>query len=410
MVLGAFFREWEARAESDRRSLRRAALLLDELGVATDARPVLAVVGSKGKGSAATYASAHLEAAGITTVTVTSPGLRHRRDRIRHRGQSIEHGELVSLATRLQTARDRLPPPDDGYLSPSGLFVIAGALYAQEHNADVLVLEAGMGGRGDEVSLFGPTVVAMTVVFAEHIGVLGDTVGDIAHEKAAVAGPRTRAFVRLPLPSDLADIVRRTVTERTDGQTTPEVVRPFSSGLPRSVLPAGLPRFAAELGSVAADRLLRVTCRPRPSTERLRAVLSSTRLLGRLSHHAVPGSRTKLIVDSAIDRTGISAALAYAAQQWPTVDHVVACLPDHKDVAGAVAELAGLPVTMVTLADRRLTFTATVPPDWGRQPGDAITRDFLAGLGEHVVVLGTVYFTARVLDTVGADTERLFDA
>jgi dihydrofolate synthase / folylpolyglutamate synthase len=137
-------------------------------------------------------------------------------------------------------------------------------------------------------------------------------------------------------------------------------------------------------------------------------VLSSVRLPGRLSRHELPGSRTELIVDAAINRAGIAAALAVAARWWTRIDHVLVCLPDHKDVSGAIRELAGLPVTFVRLPDEHLRFAQTLPADWTVIDAADLTRELVAGLGGRVMALGTVYFAGRVLDLADADTERLF--
>lgn len=388
-----FFREWERRAPGETRDVGRARALAEALGVLAPDVPVLTVVGSKGKGTAATYASAFLAAAGRRVCTVTSPGLRTNRDRIRIDGRAVSEEELASLAGALDEAIGTLPPPSDGYLSPSGLFLLAGVLHAGRVGADVLVLEAGMGGRSDEVALFPPDVAAITPVFLEHVGRLGDTEAEIAREKRGVAGPGT---VVLSAPQSPP------VTEVLSGV---EIVGPGGSGLPDGLLPAGLGRAGAELGVTAARRMPGVA---EPPAETLLEVMSSVVLPGRMSRHDVPGSATRLLVDSAINRTGIAAALTAARDAWGTIDHAVVCLPDHKDVDGAVAELGALPVTFVRLPLPHLRFDHPLPPHWDVVDADAITPESLATLGHRVVVLGTVYFTGHVLDVIDAGTERLF--
>jgi folylpolyglutamate synthase/dihydropteroate synthase len=97
-----FYDEWRRRGPGDRRDLRRAARLLGVLAV--PALPTLTVVGSKGKGTTATYASAWSVAAGRRVVTVTSPGLRGDTDRIRLDGVAISEEDLAALARRLREA------------------------------------------------------------------------------------------------------------------------------------------------------------------------------------------------------------------------------------------------------------------------------------------------------------------
>jgi dihydrofolate synthase/folylpolyglutamate synthase len=428
----AFYDEWRRRRPGVRRGLRRAGLLAEALGIAVPGLPMLTVVGSKGKGTAATYASAWLAAAGCRVVTVTSPGLRSDAERIRVDGAAISEDELRRLGGRLRAAARSLPPGEDGYLSPSGLFTMAGLLHARAVGADVAVLEAGMGGASDEVSLFPPSVVAITEVFGEHLGVLGNTPAEIAADKAGVTAATTSAVVTLPQTPAVAAAITATVATRTglgvetiehphvpnlvpapdrpntelgDRATTDRAEgdsnRSLDGGGP---LPPGLSRANAVLGRAAAQRLLDVTGRPAPGGDRAAAVLSSVRLPGRTSWHEIPGST--LLVDSAVVRAGAAAALAEAYHRWDRIDHVLVCLPDHKDVDGVLAELGGLPVTRVRMPGmENLRFERT--PDAIDVAG--LTRERLTTLGPRVLVLGTVYFTGRILELIDAETGRLFE-
>ncbi|MCW2944043.1 MAG: fgs1 [Actinoallomurus sp.] len=405
----AFYTEWRRHRPGERRNVERAGLLADALGARVPGVPVLTVVGSKGKGTAATYASAYLAANGRRVVTVTSPALRGDAERIRVDGVAISEEELGELGRRLRDASGALPAANEGYLSPSGLFTLAGLLHARAVGSDIVVLEAGMGGVSDDVSLFTPAVVAITEVFGEHLGVLGDTAAAIAADKAGVATAATSAVVSLPQSPSVTAAIAATVAARTGGGV--EVIAPGASGVPDRLLPSGLGRMNAELGCVAARRLLGATGRPDVSGDRLTRVLSSVTLPGRCSWHPVPGTGTMVLIDSAIDRTGAAAALTEAYRHWSQVDHVVVCLPDHKDVPGVVAELAGLPVTYVRMPDHRnLRFTRPVPAGWSVVDTTELSRERLASLGTRIVVLGTVYFTGWVLDLIGAETERLFEA
>jgi folylpolyglutamate synthase/dihydropteroate synthase len=409
--LGAFWAEWDRRTPGETRRLERARLLVNALGIEEAGCPLLTVVGSKGKGTAATYGSAYLAATGARIVTVTSPSLRGVRDRIRVNGRAIAENDLTRLAARLDGARRTLPPyrPGEGYLSPSGLFIIAGVLHAQALDADMIVLEAGMGGASDEVSLFGPTVVGVTSIFGEHLGVLGDTPAEIATDKAGVVAAKTRIVVSMPQDSPVERAITSRVAAETGGLATVETIKPGASGIPAHLLPRGLGRFNAELGCVAAQRLLDVTGRAPPPGDRLQRTLSTVALPGRASWHDVPGTNSRLFADAAITRAGIAAALTEVFQSWDAIDHVLVCMPDHKDVAGTITELAGLRVTFVRLTDKpRLNFTQTLPPDWEIVDIDQMDRHFLAARGGRLVALGTGYFIARVLDLVDADTEQIF--
>lgn len=411
--LDPFFAEWSARAPGQRRSLKRAAALLQELGLDRPRVPVLGVVGSKGKGTTATYASAALSAAAVGNVLVTGPSFRSYRERVRHDGTSVSEEELAGLASELDRARLSLPPVEEfgGYLAPSGMFLLAGLLHARNTGARVCVLEAGMGGHRDELRLIGPQVVAMGKVFGEHLGVLGDTVPEIAREKALVAGVHTQALVSLPQTSEVEDAVGDALAEATGDVVRAETVDPDTEGVwpPPDLRPPGLSAASGVLGVAAADRMLGLMGRQSAPEDRLIRVLGGVRLPARLSRHAVPGHTGEIIVDSAINGEGVAAALAHARGLWGGVDHVLLCLPDHKDVAGAEQALAGIPVTAVRLPEAHLRFDHALPSQWSRIDADAVTPGSIAALGDRVLALGTVYFTGRVLEAVEAVTDTLFE-
>ncbi|MEU5859372.1 hypothetical protein [Nocardiopsis dassonvillei] len=451
--LDPFFSEWAQRRPDRPRdrtgSLERATALMRVLGLDTRRPPVLGVVGSKGKGSTATTAAAALASAGLRTVLVTGPSFRSYRERVRVDGTSVSDAELDVLGARIDAARRELPTVEEfgGHLAPSGLFLMAGLLRAIEVGADVCVLEAGMGGHRDELRLVGPEVVALGKVFAEHVGVLGDTVAQIAREKARVAGERTRALVRLPQTAEVAAAADAALAEATGGRVRAEVVDPDRPGVepPPGLRPPGLSAASGVLGTAAAARMLDHLGRPPLDRERLHAVLGTVRLPGRLSRHTVPGEAAEasgrvggapgraggvsggadgdpvgggstpdaeadaeVVVDSAIDRNGVAAALAHVRGLWGGVDHVLLCLPDHKDVSGAVEVLGDLPVTAVRLPEAHLRFEHALPGHWGRMDAADLSPAALRALGERVLALGTVYFTGRVLEAVDAPTDRLF--
>ncbi|HZB30312.1 MAG TPA: hypothetical protein VE465_09110 [Streptosporangiaceae bacterium] len=404
-----FFQEWDARHPGDRRSLVRARLLSAQLGIQTIGLPVLTIVGSKGKGTAAAYASAYLSAAGCRVVTITSPSYRSTRERIRVDGRAISSTELKTLADRVATAVEQLPNrvAGMGYLAPSGLFIIAGVLHALSTKPDVIVLEAGRGGRSDEACLFPPTVVAVTPIFEEHIGELGASVLEIARDKASVIGPGTQAVLSAPQRDSVERVLRTTVAGLSNGQLEISLVTPHASEVPVALLPAGLGVVNAELGCLTAQRLLDGRELGRPATDDLHRTLSSVRLPGRLSWHQVPGTKSRLLLDQAVTRAGAAAALAAAVSEQGGIDHVLLSLSDDKDLDGVIAELAGMHVTFVQLNRSHLSFTRETPSHWTLIKEDELTVGRLAELG-RVVAIGTFSFIASLLELLNVDTDRLY--
>jgi dihydrofolate synthase / folylpolyglutamate synthase len=417
-----FFAEWSARSPRATRSVRRAGELLDSLAVDLPHRGILTVVGSKGKGTTAVYASAYLAATGRRVVTVTSPSFLRTNERIRVDGAAISDRHLAGLAERIDTAIGRLPPraAADGYLSPGGLFTIAALLHAADVHADLVVLEAGRGGSSDEVSLVDAAVVAVAPVFEEHLAELGGSLASIVADKCGVVTGTTAAVLTTGRqPDTTIGLIRAAVERRAGGRALLEVdpAQPAKGPLgemPERLLPAGLGRANALLGCRAAQQLLEAAGLALPAATDLERTLASMRLPGRLSHHPVGaprnGSTAEIIIDAAVSRAGFAAALSHAARRWGRVDHVLISLPDDKDIDGAVAELDGTPTTFVNLDVSHLTYTRQLPPGWGRVDCSVVDPAFIAGLGDRVLAMGTISFVARMLKTVGADPTIAFQA
>jgi folylpolyglutamate synthase/dihydropteroate synthase len=393
-----FFREWDTRRPGARRSLDRARDLSGRAGLRSYREGgVLVVVGSKGKGTAAVYASAYLAAAGRRVITVTSPSLRDSTERIRVDGRAVTAETLAALGQRL-AALIEPPGPGDGYLSPSGLFTLAGLLHARDAGADHVVLEAGRGGASDEVSLVAPAVVAITPIFAEHVAELGGSLAAVVEDKCGVVRTGTRTLVG-PQPPPTKRLISAAVADRGG-----RVLEPDPDLVPAAALPPGLGRANALLGCAAAATLL--PARPAPTT--VEAVLGSITLPGRLSVHQVPGTATQVLIDTAVSRAGFATAMAYARTRLGGVDHVLLSLPDDKDLGGAMAQLAGSAVTFVPVTASHLRYTRPLPSGWRTLPADRLDRTVVASLGDRVVALGTVSFAGRLLAVLGAPTATAF--
>jgi dihydrofolate synthase/folylpolyglutamate synthase len=419
----AFFAERIAqRAPGRRRSLSRARALAPHLGIDLDAwrahpERVITVVGSKGKGTAATFASAALAAAGLRVGTLTSPGLRSNRERIRVDGAAIarpDYETLVAAVARTATrVADRLP--DGGYLSPSGLFTLSALRHFAERRCDAVVLEAGMGGASDEVALVAPGVVVVTSVLAEHLGTLGESVAAIAREKAGVITAATRDVLVADQddPAAAAEIAAAAAVHGCrqhwaglgdDPATAAARPAPATPGAVRrapaepSPAAAGLGARPARLGVAAALLLLDLAGRPAPPPVALAATLRSVRLPGRLSRHR--RGDQEWIVDCATNPAAIAAAIAHATASIGPPTAVLTFIPRQRDRAPLLRALHGW--RLVEVPGGRRT---GAPGSGAVMRLEAVDLD---ALGPRVLALGPVYFAGEVLATLDADCERSF--
>ena len=140
------------------------------------------VAGTNGKGSVSAMLDSILRAAGRRTGLYTSPHLVEFRERIRHNGKMIPEPEV---AARLAQIRDVVSTWDQ---CPT-FFEITTAMalgWFQEVGTEVAILETGMGGRFDATNVVTPAVSVITPIYLDHQEWLGETLPEIALEKAGI--------------------------------------------------------------------------------------------------------------------------------------------------------------------------------------------------------------------------------
>ncbi|GHA00748.1 bifunctional folylpolyglutamate synthase/dihydrofolate synthase [Arenicella chitinivorans] len=153
-------------------------LLDDELGF-----KVISVAGTNGKGSSAAMLAAIYQAAGYRVGKYTSPHLKDFNERIEIQGQAISDVELLSSFVAVEKARDKTPIT---YFE----FATLTAIEAFERaNIDIAIMEVGLGGRLDAVNILDADVAIVTNISIDHTAWLGNTVEEIAVEKAGIARP-----------------------------------------------------------------------------------------------------------------------------------------------------------------------------------------------------------------------------
>jgi folylpolyglutamate synthase/dihydropteroate synthase len=395
-----FFREWlHGRARGAKRSKVRAQAFLEALlgsrydDLMRTPVPLVVAVGSKGKGTTAAYSSAALAAAGLRVGTVTSPGFRSHRERIRVDGQSITPTEFAMLAMAIEETRERQGSdlPNDGYLSPTGLFTMAGVLYFIDSACDAWVFEAGMGGRSDEVSLLSPDVVAVTPIFEEHVGILGRDVREIAVDKLGVVTERTSHGVtqsgQHPVAMEVLSAVAKKRAQVLDVER-----------LPALVWPPGLGAQNGQLGYAAGMGLLSDVGVAEPHSRTTAELFRSIQLPGRLSVHH--GRGRTWVLDCAINRVGVEAAVQWTSAQYGRPDNVLISLPDDKSTVGVDSALRDLRVTKVRARASHLSYQGWAA---GSPHLDVVLRE---DLGPVVLAIGTVSFIAEVLNLLEAPVDR----
>lgn len=166
--------------------------LLHRLGDPQDELRFIHVAGTNGKGSLLSYLSNILIQAGYTTGSYYSPWLFEYGEQFQVNGHHIGEKELARCTTEL--AAEIRHMEEDELRSPT-LFEVETALamlYFRASKCDYVVLETGLGGREDATNVVTTTVIeVITPISMDHMAILGDTIAEIAVEKAGIIKPNT---------------------------------------------------------------------------------------------------------------------------------------------------------------------------------------------------------------------------
>ena len=158
--------------------------LLPRLSNPDTGMKIIHIAGTNGKGSVAMYIAAALEANGYKTGLFTSPHLITIRERIQVNRKLISEENFTRLAERVLSVE----MPDEYTPTFFDICLAVSLLYFKEQNCDYVVLETGLGGRLDSTRGIGqkPLVGVITAIGFDHTAILGDTLEQIAAEKAGI--------------------------------------------------------------------------------------------------------------------------------------------------------------------------------------------------------------------------------
>ncbi|WP_297182489.1 folylpolyglutamate synthase/dihydrofolate synthase family protein [uncultured Enorma sp.] len=156
---------------------------------------VIQVAGTNGKSSTVRFAAAALVGEGLRTALYTSPHLVHYPERMEIDGAVVSdaafaHGVSAAVEAGRRVNEARCTRGEAAYtITPFDLLTVAALVVFAEARVDVAVLEVGLGGRWDATSATNPVAVAVTGIGLDHTRILGDTLAQIAAEKAAIIKP-----------------------------------------------------------------------------------------------------------------------------------------------------------------------------------------------------------------------------
>lgn len=189
--------------------LERMEELLRRLGNPQDDLKVIHVAGTNGKGSVSKYLEEGLSACGYKMGLYTSPYIETFNERIRYDGADISDDDLEYYGQKVVSAAEAMVA--DGLDSPTEFEVVTAIafLYFAGRQADITILEVGLGGIGDSTNVVkSPLASVITSISYDHMAQLGSSLAEIAVNKAGIIKTGCPVIANVP-QRDAAKIIAR---------------------------------------------------------------------------------------------------------------------------------------------------------------------------------------------------------
>ncbi len=404
--------------------LSRIERLLERLGNPQHVARSIHVAGTKGKGSTAAMIASILTQAGYRVGLYTSPHLLSFTERLQADGRPIAEDDFARLTELLKPEVEAVNRLGDlGELTTFELLTALAFDYFGEIRAEYQVLETGLGGRLDATNVVRPHVAVITSISLDHMEVLGDTLAQIATEKAGIIKPGSTVVCSPQFPEAMEVVVRvcrergvRLVGVGTEvtwqkGGFSPEGQSFHLKGLEReydlNIPLLGEHQLENAATAVAAVEVLADTG-AKVSPESITSGLERVHWPGRLQ---ILRREPWVIVDTAHNAYSVK-RLAEALKQYFNFDRVILVLgvSSDKDIAGIVAEAASLTGDVIISRSRHPravepTLLVNEFSRWGIIPQVAASvasamRLALAKAtpGDLICAAGSVFIIAEVME------------
>ena len=174
--------------------LENSIRLMEQLHNPQNEYSIIHVAGTNGKGSVSHFLSAILQSAGYTTGLYTSPHLVDFGERIRVNGEKIRPEYVSDFVEKNEKMLDKIQP---------SFFEATMAMafrYFADCAVDVAVIEVGLGGRLDSTNIVSPALSVITNISFDHTEFLGNTLAQIAAEKAGIIKPEIPVVIGEVVP------------------------------------------------------------------------------------------------------------------------------------------------------------------------------------------------------------------
>ena len=198
--------------------LERVSELLYRLGSPQNRLRFIHVAGTNGKGSTCAMLASVLKKAGLVTGLFTSPFVDRFNERMQVNGKDIPDAELASVVEEIRPHADAM----EDHPTEFEMMAAAAFLWFEHRGCDAVVCEVGLGGRLDATNVIPcPDCCVITNIGLDHTAILGDTLSEIACEKAGIIKEGSRV-VLYQQSGEVTEVIRDICWERGAELTVPD--------------------------------------------------------------------------------------------------------------------------------------------------------------------------------------------
>ncbi|WDU82176.1 bifunctional folylpolyglutamate synthase/dihydrofolate synthase [Caloramator sp. Dgby_cultured_2] len=190
--------------------IKRICSLMDN---PEDKLKVIHIAGTNGKGSTTTFISSILKEQGYRVGIYTSPYIERFTERIKINDEEIKEEEVAEYLDYLIPLIERVEK--EGFGKPTEFEIITAMAfkYFYDKNVDYVVLEVGLGGRFDATNVVNPILTVITTISYDHMNVLGNTLSQIAYEKAGIIKEGV-PLVLYPQEKEAYEVIKKVAKEK----------------------------------------------------------------------------------------------------------------------------------------------------------------------------------------------------
>lgn len=197
-------------ASALKKDLDNTIILCNALGNPQNKYKTIHVGGTNGKGSTSHMLAAILQQAGYKTGLYTSPHLKDFRERIRVNGKMVSKRFVTDFIKKQKKLINEIEP---------SFFEVTVAMafsYFEQEQVDVAVIEVGLGGRLDSTNIIHPDLAVITNISLDHVNILGNTLAEIAYEKAGIIKPNMPIIIGERHPETDPVFIKKAKEQKAD--------------------------------------------------------------------------------------------------------------------------------------------------------------------------------------------------